>query len=246
AVRKGHAQGDGEAHRIFLENELVLLDGRTELVAIDLLAQLYWVSADIEQPLTVPRPDDVPAYVSNSVGELAPRHQVADLDDIALRAVLVDRIGKEVMVRADKDAGDGKGRAPPGEDVLVKQHLLRAATARPPAMYVALLTQRIAREILPGSPRLCHRLIAATEPAAHLGSELMFERAVGGQHDTCVSIFCVEVGADACLQDRRLADDLFRVVGSEPSVVVGQPDAMMLGRDRSALRNRRRRRLGRK
>src|SRR5215471_471381 len=246
AVRKGHLQRDGVAQPVLLVDELVLLGGRPELVAIDLFTQLHRVSADIEQPLAVTRPDDVTAYFSNRVGEVASGRQVANPDDIALRAVLVYRVGNKAMVGADEDTRDGEGQAPPGQDVLVKQHLLGATTARPPAMHAALRAEGIACEILPGPPRLGHRLIAAAEPPTHLGSELMLERTVGGQHSARVGIFCVEVGADTRLQGRGLADDLLGVLGPEPSVVVDQPDAVMLGRDGSALRHWRRRRPGSK
>src|SRR5215471_13698347 len=208
AVRKGHLQGDGEAQPVLLVHKLVLLGGCAELVAIDLFTQLHRVSADIEQPLAVTRPDDVAAYFSNRVGEVASRRQVTNSDDIALRAVLVYRIGNKVMVGADEDTRDGEGRSAPRQDVLVKQHLLGATAARPPAMHAAPRAEGIACEILPSSPRLGYRLIAAAEPPTHLGGELMFERTVGGQHSARVGIFCVEVGADTRLQGRGLADDL--------------------------------------
>jgi hypothetical protein len=100
-VGKRKPQRDGEALRHLLIDELVLGRRGPEPMAEDLLPPLAGIATHVEQPLAVLRPHRPAAHLGDGIGKILPGRQVANLERVALGAIRVDRVGQELVVRAD-------------------------------------------------------------------------------------------------------------------------------------------------
>ena len=238
-IGKGHPQRDGEALLALLEDQMVLGGRRAEPMAEHFLSPLHRVSPNVEQPMAVARPDGGAAHLGDFVGEVAPGGEIANPQHVALRAVLVDRVGQQLVVGADDDLGNREVAASACQGVLVEQDLLRPAAARLTAMHPALRAIGIACVVLPRPPPLRDRPVALAETSPHLRHQAALERTIGRKHGAGVGALGVEMGADRVLQNLRLLEDILGLRGLEPGVVVGMGDAVDLGRHRDAFGDRR-------
>ena len=200
AVGQRQPQRDGKALRHLLMDELVVGRSGCRADGERPSAPTCWDRdprrTAIGRPSTTPRR----RAPRGSYRRGPPGREVADLERVALRAVRVDRVGKEIVVRADGRFRHREGAPAARQRVLVEQDLLGPALARPPAVQLALRADLVAGIVLPRPPRLRHRLVAPADARPHLRHQAALERPVGGQHGAGVWPLRLEMLADRLLQ----------------------------------------------
>ena len=152
AVGERDPHRGGEPQRFLLIDELVLGGRSAEPMAKDLLPPLARIAPHIEQPSAVRRPHRAAAHLGDRICKVLTGRQVADLERVVLRTVRVDRVGKELVVRADGRFRHREGSPAARQRVLVEQDLLGPAVARPPTVQLALRAELVASVVFPRPP----------------------------------------------------------------------------------------------
>ena len=146
---------------------------------------------------------------------------------VEFRALGIDGIGDQAMVRAVGDAGQAEIGMRLGERVAVEQHMFLAAIARLPAKERMLTADDEASVISEGPIGRGNADIVLLDAALHLGEELRLKRLGVGHDRVGVGILGFEIASDVGSEQRGVPHHRLPVRGAEPGVIVRPRNAVM-------------------
>ena len=225
-----------------LEHQDVFCRRCADAVSPDRHRSVVLVEPHVEHRGVVTRPYDGAARVGDFVGEIPARRHVPNPDRVQFRALVVDAIGEQFVIRAVRDRAERPVGLGFGLSVTVEQDGFRSPATGPPADAWVLPAGNGGRVVVPRAIGRGHRTVVLLDACLHLLEQRFLQRIGAGHGGLHIGVFGLEIGADIRVEQLRAAHDVLPVGSAQPGVVVGQRDAMMRDCDRLLGGARRRKR----
>ncbi len=225
--RLGLANADIEADVGLLEHQYVVGSRCADSVPIDRHRPMICVEPHVEDGGAVGSPHDRAASVGDGIVEVPASAHVANADGVEFRALVVDAVGEQTVVRAMRQRAHRPVGLALGLPVAVDQDRFGPAAAWTPADARILAAGDGRRIVVPRTVGGGHRAVVLLDPRLHF-LEQGFLQGLGVGHGRFhVGVLGLEIGTDFAVEQRWIAHHLLPVGRPQPGVVVDERDAVM-------------------
>ena len=237
-VRAGGDQQEAGAARLGDRDEegrvvLLVEDGIAgrvvaQPVGADTVGPQILVELDIEQRPPVLGPLDRAGGVDDQVGQLVAAVQIAQMQPVALGAVLVGGVGEQPAVGADVQGAQVEVGLALGQLDLVQEDDRLSGIERPAVPGPVLGAREELPVILEAALAHRHRAVVGLDPRLELGVQMLDLRPQRRHEALEPGVLGLEIGADLGVRDLRVGGI------AQPGIVVGPAQAEALVADRAS------------